>query len=852
MPNPPQKTTPLARMQLSKPSVGLAAVALVLLCALFVVDHPGRWSAHEPYRGKVSQLQVASLELEKDLLRAWVGLPERHGASADEFAAARARAGQLRDFPAFLPDEGRRRLSLVLEDYLRTLAEAEAGLARAPADAAGRTEEQVRQGVGKLLDGSLSASAERVLSAYLGEYEERLAGAERTRVLFFALALLLGGYVVVALVRLGQAGRALNTLNAELERRVEERTAALSSTNAELRDSEARKAAILEGSVDGIAALDESSRILEFSPAAERIFRLPRAQALGRDFLSLGLAASVKPEQRLLVRGALQPDVPPGRATRLELAGVRADGDVFPCELTLIRVAAEGPARFTAYVRDITDRKEVERMKSEFVSTVSHELRTPLTSIRGSLGLLEGGVVGALPGPVLEMVRIARTNTERLIRLINDILDLEKMEAGKLELRLQAVEVSEVVESTFNGVRATADAAKVELRAEAGAAGLVRADKDRLIQVLTNLVSNAIKFSPAQGVVTVRAIRDALATVRFEVVDQGPGIPREKRARLFGKFQQLDSSDTRSKGGTGLGLAISQAIIDQHGGRIEVRGEPGQGATFTFSLPVVKADSGSLSMSRDESRYNVLVVTGDTELSTLLRGLLASEGYRVLRASSAAEAGKLIEAGTPDVLVVDPQLPDGDGMALVRRLHEEPGTRELPVLMLAERPSAGGESPRVRWVGRLFDETHFLQALRYAVRVPGLARVLVVDNDEDARRLVRMRLERLGVTMLEAGDGERAVELARQAPPDLILLDVQLPRLDGFEVVDMLRQGKVRGTPLIIFTARELTPVELRQLTLGITHYIAKKTGAEGELATAAQELLNGLLAAPESRKVAS
>jgi PAS domain S-box-containing protein len=835
---------------MSKPAVALAVAALVLLCALFVLDHPGQWSSHETYRGKLSRLQVASIELEEDVLRTELGLEVRQGASPEEFAALRAHAEELREFPPFLTDADERRLSGMLQDYLRVLAEDEARVGKL---GAGQPVEGRRELLGKLMDDSLSAGSARLLSTYLELYEARLTGAERLRVLFFALALLLGGYVVVALVRLGQAGRALNTLNAELERRVEERTAALSSANTGLKDSEARKAAILEGSVDGIVALDEHSHILEFSPAAARIYRLPRAQALGRDFLSLGMAASNKAELQQKVRRALLPEVPPGRATRVEVVGVRADGDVFPSELTLIRVAAEGPPRFTAYVRDITERREVERMKSEFVSTVSHELRTPLTSIRGSLGLLEGGVMGELPSAVLDMVRIARTNTERLIRLINDILDLEKMEAGKLELRLQAVEVTEVVETTFNGVRAMADGARVELRAEAAMAGLVRADKDRLIQVLTNLVSNAIKFSPEQGVVKVRAVRDARSTVRFEVVDQGPGIPQEKRARLFGKFQQLDSSDTRSKGGTGLGLAISQAIVEQHGGHIDVQGEPGQGATFTFSLPVVKSDSGSLSMSRDMSRYNVVVVTADPEQSSLLRGLLASEGYRVLRAGSAAEADKLIEAGTPDVLVVDPLLPDGDGLALVRRLREGPATRELPVLMLSERSEAPGmDTPRVSWVGRTFDETHFLQALRYAVRVPGPARVLVVDDDADLRRLLRVRLERLGVVCLEAGDGERAVELAREQPPDLILLDVQLPRLDGFEVVDMLRQDKLRGTPLILFTVRELSSVELRQLTLGITHYIPKRAGAEGELVSAAEQLLTGLLPVPEHRRVAS
>jgi PAS domain S-box-containing protein len=838
--------TPVEKTQLSKPSVGFAAVALVLLCALFALDRPGRLAEHDTYSYRVRQLRVASLALEKELLRARLGLAPRQGSSQQAYAALRARVQELRAFPSFLTEAGKRRLGAALDSYERTLASHEARVAQQRTAGGDELEE--------LLDDSLALTVESLIATYMELYQGSLVESERARVVFFTVALLLGGYVVVALVRLGRTGAALNALNAELERRVKERTAALSTANAELRDSEARKAAILEGSVDGIIALDEHSRILEFNPAAERIFRLPRSRAVGRDFLALGLAASATQEQREGVMWALRADAQPGRAARLELASVRADGDVFPCELTLTRVAAEGPPRFTVYVRDITERQEVERMKSEFVSTVSHELRTPLTSIRGSLGLLEGGVVGELPAPAQEMVRIARSNTERLIRLINDILDLEKIEAGKLELKLQPLEVSEVVEATFAGLRAMADAAKVELRAQVLGAGQVRADWDRLIQVLTNLVSNAIKFSPPQGVVTVRAHRGEERQVRFEVVDQGPGIPLEKRARLFGKFQQLDSSDTRSKGGTGLGLAISQAIVEQHGGHIDVHSEPGQGATFTFSLPGGRMDSGSISaisLARDEARYNVLLVAADAELSPLLRGLISGEGYRVLRAGSRAEAEKHLKAGAPDVLVMEERLPDGEGLELARRLREESSTQEVPVVMLAEGAPPAGLAG-VEWVERPFEETRLLRALRHAIRAPGPARVLVVDDDADLRRLVRARLEPLGVACFEAEDGERAMALAGELAPDLLILDVRLPRLDGFEVVDTLRQGKLRGLPLIVFTARELSPVELRQLTLGITRHIPKKEGAEEELLAVARELLGGLLGRPAPAKVAS
>ncbi|HEX8433791.1 response regulator [Archangium sp.] len=833
-------TTPAGKIRLSKRSGVLAVGALALLCVLFAFGRPMDVTEHDDYRTRMRQLRVLNAELEQDILRARLGLPRLHGEVSEEFAALRARAGELRAFPSFLPEEGQRTLGAVLDDYVRALADNESLLPRLHEDSVLR----------ELLDRPASAEAERLITTYLQLYEAALVRAERFRVVLFAVSLLLVAFVVVVLARLTRTGAALNALNLELEQRVEERTRALSAANTELRDSEARKAAILESAPDGIISLDESGCILEFNPAAERIFRLPRAQALGRDFRSVGLAASVTAEQRETVTRALHANASSGHVTRLEVPALRADGGSFPSELTLLPVRADGARRFTAYVRDLTERKEVERLKNEFVSTVSHELRTPLTSIRGSLGLLEGGILGELPEQAQDMVRIARTNTERLIRLINDILDLEKMEAGKLELKLQPVDVTEALEATFSGVQAMADTARVRLRAEAGDAGSVRADRDRLIQVLTNLISNAIKFSPADSGVVVRAARDARGAVRFSVVDQGPGIPKEKRDRLFGKFQQLDSSDTRSKGGTGLGLAISQAIIEQHGGHIEVQSEPGQGATFTFSLPAVRQDSSTVPLM-DQSRYNVLVVTTDSELSGLLRGLLTHEGYRVLRSPSLAEATRLIEVGAPDMLVLDTRLLEGDGLDLVRRLREDPRTREMPVMVLS------GGSPQeeaippllVDWMVKPFDEARFLQTLRHAIRRPGRARVLLVDDDVATRQVLRAQIERLGAACYEAEDGESAVALARETPPDLILLDVGLPRLDGFEVVDILRQGKGRGTPLIVFTGRDLTSKDQHQLTLGITRHLTKARTSEEELMASVKELLNGLLARRDGEK---
>ncbi|UUZ72436.1 hypothetical protein LP415_01240 [Polaromonas sp. P1(28)-8] len=234
---------------------------------------------------------------------------------------------------------------------------------------------------------------------------------------------------------------------------------------------------------------------------------------------------------------------------------------------------------------DITELKRIDRMKTEFVSTVSHELRTPLTSIRGSLGLISGGVAGELPEAVKSLVAIATSNCERLIRLINDMLDSEKIESGKLRLNLQAAELKPLLRQALAANEGFAAQHGVKLRLRAPDAALqARIDSDRLMQVMTNLLSNAVKFSPAGSTVEVMLSRTA-RQVRVEVSDQGPGIPEAFRNRIFQKFSQADSSDTRQKGGSGLGLNISRGLIESMGGRIGFNSNGGAGTTFFLSCP---------------------------------------------------------------------------------------------------------------------------------------------------------------------------------------------------------------------------------------------------------------------------
>jgi PAS domain S-box-containing protein len=621
-------------------------------------------------------------------------------------------------------------------------------------------------------------------------------------------------------------------------------------TTAQTRAAIEQQERFFELSADPLCVLGYDGRLQRASRSCGAALGLPPEALRG-----VSLAGRVHPEDRARVERALAEAEGGGRLVRFEVRAPRADGELRWLEWLAVPSAHE--RILYAVGRDVTDQKaleaergRVERMKSEFVSTVSHELRTPLTSIRGSLGLIEGGVMGELPAPALDMVRIARSNTERLIRLINDMLDLEKIEAGKLELHLQRLDAAELLHATLAALEGVAGAARVRLVAEAAPGLLVRGDRDRLQQVLTNLVSNAVKFSPEGGEVRARALPEEGAhgaqAMRFEVVDQGPGIPEAARGRLFGKFQQLDSSDTRSKGGTGLGLAISQAIVAQHGSRIEVESPPGRGATFRFRLPR-EASPAEAASRLAEAGPRVLLVEDDEALSEVLTGLLAHEGYRVERAKSLAEARGLLARGLPDVVLLDILLPDGNGLDWMHELRGAEATRALPVVVLSGRAGgaggAGGAGAPLwmDWMEKPFEEGHLLAALQRARREKGEGRVLVVEDDAAARTLLCTQLTRMGLECLQASDGERALQLARDHAPDLIILDVGLPRLNGFEVVDLLRRGPGRATPLVVFTAHDLTEEQRRQLTLGLTRHLTKARASEEELLESVRALLRGL-----------
>ncbi len=623
-----------------------------------------------------------------------------------------------------------------------------------------------------------------------------------------------------------------------------------------------RLTAVLEATSEGIALFDLEGRLLLANLAFRKFFGLV-PEGLSREDRACTLeflksrAKDAAEFERKFRRLLLHPETTERDTVELALP--------YPRKLLRVRtpVRHEG-GEIVGHVHtlwDVTREREVAQMKSEFVSRASHELRTPLTSIKGSLQLLIEDAQG-LPPFEQELLSICLRNVDRLIRLVNDILDLSKIEAGKLKLKLADQTVDRLVEEALAGINALAMERQKTIEVNVPAdLPPIRVDHDRIIQVLTNLLSNAIKFSSTGGQLQVAAklkrigwndgvaaqMRKALGhAVEISVTDRGRGIAPHDLDKLFLSFHQFDDSATRETPGSGLGLAICKGIVEEHGGKIWASSKGlGHGTTIAFFLPLP-----------GPPRRCILAADDDPDFVKLLVEVLEMSEFSVTSASDGEATLVKIQEAVPDLLILDLLLPGLDGWQVLKTLRAGAATRDLPILILtglgaadAERTLALGAdeylskpisaSVLTDTVSRLLAESErrrqeageerVAEELAAAGPVPIPEReqrrppILVVDDDPVNVELMLELLspERFDVSW--CNDGREVMRLAKAQRPALILLDINLPNVDGLKLARMLREDpETRAAVIVAVSAYAMAGDEERILKAGCDEFISK------------------------------
>ena len=493
------------------------------------------------------------------------------------------------------------------------------------------------------------------------------------------------------------------------------------------------------------------------------------------------------------------------------------------------------------------------RHKSEFLASMSHELRTPLNAIIGFSEVLLDRLFGDLNAKQEEYLQDVLESGRHLLSLINDILDLSKVEAGHMELEVGRFALPEILENGLTMIRERAGRHGIALSLEVDPAiDVIEADERKVKQVVFNLLSNAVKFTPDGGKVGIRVGRND-AGIWITVWDTGIGITPENQERIFEEFQQVEGVYTEKREGTGLGLALAKKFVELHGGQLWVESEAGQGSRFTFTLPVgtvpqpetTHAPAAGAATGIEDSGPVVLVVEDDAAAAELLRLYLAGAGYRVEVARDGEEGFAKAWQLQPNLITLDLQLPKVDGWDVLIRLKGEPATRDIPVVIVSivEEHGKGFALGAADYLVKPVSREEMLQALqRLGLTRPRLRErltILTIDDDPLAVELVETILTAEGFHVLKAYGGVEGLAVARQELPALLILDLLMPDLDGFAVLEQLRADPATAAiPIIILTSQNLTLHEKERLQ-GAMAYLAHK----GEFSRLAfVELVQGFL----------
>lgn len=558
----------------------------------------------------------------------------------------------------------------------------------------------------------------------------------------------------------------------------------------------------------------------------------------------------------------------------------RLSGELEEANRTLEQKVEERTAELQASEHQLQHAKELaeaaNETKSQFLANMSHELRTPLNAIIGYSEMLIEEAEELDPGDLASDLGKIQSAGKHLLELINNVLDISKIEAGKMELHLETLELEGLLREVVTTVQPLVEktGSVLELRSR-GELGRIRADSVKLRQILLNLLSNAGKFTE-HGTITLAAARTATAAtdgagrewVVFRVSDTGIGMTPEQEAKLFQPFTQADASVTRKYGGTGLGLSISKRFCEMMGGEMGVHSEPGAGSTFTVRLPAEVTAPGVTGRHLAEgapvraapssapapapsgappavpTAGTVLVIDDDSSAREVIGRMLARDGFRVVTAASGEEGLRRAREEQPDVITLDVLMPGMDGWAVLGALKADAALAHIPVVMLTmlEETNLGYALGAADYVLKPVDRNGLLSVLRRHVGEGSPGHILVVEDDAATRQMLRRTLEREGWTVVEAENGRAALERVAERVPRAVLLDLMMPEMDGFEFVEALRQDDhCSAVPIIVITGKELSSEERDRLRSCVERILEKGTHSREELLSEVRHLLQRL-----------
>ncbi len=664
-----------------------------------------------------------------------------------------------------------------------------------------------------------------------------------------------------------RAEEGLKTLNETLEERVAERSAAAEQRAHELaRSEEALRSqtrilqSILHSMGDGVVVADENGRFLLFNPAAEQILRHGLKDTTVEKWTEkcgfylpdmvtpypaeeIPLARAMRGEAadatEIFVRHSNAPD---GIWLSLNARPLRSEESVLHSGVVVFRDITELKLAEKELLKAKNEAEEASRAKSAFLANMSHELRTPLNAIIGYSDMLqELAERQALTKFVPDLQRIYSAGNQLLL-LINDILDLSKIEAGRMELFLETFDVSQMTDDVVTTVEALATKNDNRLEVEClGQLGSVRADMTKVRQILLNLLSNACKFTE-KGTISLKVVRNLEAEgewIQFRVTDTGIGMTPEQMTKLFREFTQADASTTRKYGGTGLGLAISHRFCQMMGGEILVESTLGKGSSFTFRLPthvaatpaptVVDENKPAVSVhtseSTPDSSNTLLVIDDDPAVQDLLSRFLSRQGFNVVAAANGVDGLRLARQVRPAVITLDVLMPGMDGWQVLAALKTDPQLAEIPVVMvtIVDEKNLGYAMGASDYISKPIDRERLVALLNRhrGERLP--SPVLIVEDDTSSREVLRRLIQKEGCVVYEAENGRVGLERVAQTQPGLILLDLMMPEMDGFEFIRQLRQQDAwRSIPLVVLTAKEISNEERMWLNGGVTKVLQK------------------------------